>query len=372
MKHQKHKKLTRPDWGVWGRNEWAIVGGKCSDIQSISRSIMEYLGKTKSLYIDADHKSHHEGSSLAYDTYTDKIGYYEWATDSAPSKFTTRPMLANYNLILVNGNHHQANRQIVILDREKEGSLKKRLHQLSQIDIVLMHKNRDNQSFDFFEKHLSESNQNPIRIEMDDIESIANYIESKIQVAPLKALLLVGGKSQRMGSDKAKIDYHGKPQYQYIHDLLVERVHEVYISCRKDQVDQYAGYQTIADTFDNLGPLGGILSAFRSDPNAAWLVLACDLPMLTVATINQLIDERNPMAAGTAFKSTFSEWMEPLISIYEPSIYPTALQLLGQGYSCARKVMINAPTHIINAKNTDWLTNVNTPEERSNFYKINK
>ena len=319
------------------------------------------------MIVDADHKPHDEGTSLPFDTFTDKIGFYEWASSSPPNKFTTRPQLTNYNLILVNGNHHPAQRQIVILDSAKETSLRKRLAQLDQVDIVLMHDNRDNQSFDFFEKHLSNTNQNPLRLKLDDIESITGYIRTSIQTPPLKALLLVGGKSQRMGSDKANIDYHGKPQYQHIHDLLSSKIDNVYISCRKDQVNQYTGYHTIPDSFDDLGPLGGILSAFRSDPNAAWMVLACDLPLLSEATIDQLIEERDPLSAGTAFKSTFSEWMEPLISIYEPRIYPIALQLLGQGYSCARKVMINAPTHIIEAKNTEWLTNVNTPEERNSY-----
>jgi len=367
MKHEKHKQLTKPEWGNWGRNEWSIVGGKCSEIQSLSRFIIQRLAEVKSLYIDADHKSSSQEDLLPYDSYTDKIGYYEWSTKDSPNKFTTRPVLANYNLILVNGNHHRAKRQIVIVDRDKEASLRKRLQQLDQVDLVLIHPNKDNQSFDFLESHLSDTDQNPLRLNLGDQESISKYIRSKIQIAPLKALLLVGGKSQRMGTDKASIVYHGKPQYQYVHDILTNKIEDVYISCRKDQEVEYAEYQTITDSFDDLGPLGGILSAFRFDPNAAWIVLACDLPMLNEETIEQLIKERNPLAAGTAFKSTFSEWMEPLISIYEPSIYPIALQLLGQGYSCARKVMINAPTHIIEAANTEWLNNVNTPEERNNY-----
>lgn len=367
MKHEKHKNLARPDWGNWGRNEWAIVGGKCSDIQNMSRSIIDHLSNLKTLYIDADHKSHDEGANLDHDSLIDKIGYFEWSSNDAPNKFTVRPNLTKYNLILVNGNHHEACRQIVIVDSDKEASLKKRLQQLNRVDLLLIHPNRKGQSFDFLEAHLSETGQNPKRLPTTDLEGMATYIGSLMTIAPLHALLLVGGKSQRMGTDKAHIDYHGKPQYKYIHDLLSNKVDEVFISCRKDQVAEYAGFQVITDTFDDLGPFGGILSAFRKNPNAAWLVLACDLPMLTEETIDQLIAERNPMAAGTAFKSTFSEWMEPLISIYEPSIYPTALQLLGQGYSCARKVMINANTHIIHAKNTEWLTNVNTPEERSSF-----
>lgn len=364
MKHQKHKHLAKPDYGNWGRNEWSIVGGKCSDIQSISKSIIDSLTALKCLYIDADHKSHDESKALAIETYTDKIGHYEWTSSDPLNKFTLRPRFINYNVILVNGNHHQAARQIVIVDSDKEKSLRKRLGQLTSVDVVMIHENRSGASFDFFEEYLSSTNQDPLRIDLSDTKALSDFIHSSITTPPLKALLLVGGKSTRMGTDKAMLDYHGKAQYEYMHELLSSSIDDVYISCRKDQVDQYVGYQTITDSFDDLGPFGGILSAFRHDPNAAWLVIACDLPMVNKDTIAQLIKDRNPFAAGTAFKSTFSEWMEPLISIYEPSIYPIALQLLGQGYSCARKVMINAPTHIIQAENTDWLTNVNTPEDK--------
>jgi len=368
MKHQKHKQLIRPDWGQWGRNEWAIVGGKCSDIQSLSNTIIKNLTQYRSLYIDADHQLHDDKESLPFDTLTDKIGYYEWASADEPNKFTTRPQLVNYGLILVNGNHHQARKQIVIIDSDKEKSLKKRIDQLTDVDLLVFHENRNGVAFDFLDAHLKATDQNPERIDLNDVDKLTAFIKSGISTPPLKALLLVGGKSTRMGEDKAQIDYHGKPQFAYVHDLLKKHINEVYISCRKDQEEQYDGYETLPDTFDDLGPFGGMLSAFRTDPNVAWLVIACDLPMVSEETIVQLIQERNPSAAGTAFHSTHSKWMEPLISIYEPSIYPTALLLLGQGYSCARKVMINAPTHLIHARNTEWLTNVNTPEDKSKIH----
>lgn len=146
--------------------------------------------------------------------------------------------------------------------------------------------------------------------------------------------------------------------------MLSDRLDEVYISCTEGQKANYSSFPTITDTFHNLGPFGGILSAFRHDPNAAWMVVACDLPLLTSEGIEQLINNRHSELAGTAFKSHYSEWMEPLVAIYEPKIYPMMLELLGQGYSCARKVMINSPTHIIEANEKKWLTNVNTPKEK--------
>jgi molybdopterin-guanine dinucleotide biosynthesis protein A len=74
----------------------------------------------------------------------------------------------------------------------------------------------------------------------------------------LNGLILAGGKSTRMGQDKGMIDYHGKPQREYLVDLLKPYCLEVFISS-KENIKQ----NTIADHFDLDSPLNGILSAFH-------------------------------------------------------------------------------------------------------------
>ena len=84
MKHQKHAKLTRPAYGEFARQEWAILGTPCGVIQELSRSIISALGATyRMAYVDADHKSSDEataGASMlekgAVLEYTDKIDFY--------------------------------------------------------------------------------------------------------------------------------------------------------------------------------------------------------------------------------------------------------------------------------------------------------
>ena len=90
----------------------------------------------------------------------------------------------------------------------------------------------------------------------------------------MNALILIGGKSSRMGTDKGLLNYHGKPQREYLFDLAKKYCTEVYFSCRAEQ--QFSE-QSIIDTY-SLGPMGGILSAFDFNPNTAWLVVACDMP----------------------------------------------------------------------------------------------
>src|SRR5690606_32710535 len=98
-------------------------------------------------------------------------------------------------------------------------------------------------------------------------------------------------------------------------------------------------------------------------PDNAWLVLACDIPLLDKKIISGLISFRNSTCIATAFKSPFDGFPEPLAAIWEPKSYPLILQFLAQGYDCPRKVLINSDTHIIETENPEKLANINTPEE---------
>ena len=84
----------------------------------------------------------------------------------------------------------------------------------------------------------------------------------------LKGLVLAGGESTRMGSDKGQMDYHGMPQREYLLRLLKAHTSEAYISCRPGQINDSI-IPVIEDVYQDLGPFGGILSAFKSDPDSA-------------------------------------------------------------------------------------------------------
>ena len=124
-----------------------------------------------------------------------------------------------------------------------------------------------------------------------------------------------------------------------------------------------AGKNLIADRFIGLGPFGGILSAMMHDPNAAWLVMACDLPSFDQEAIESLIQERKTSKFATAFLNHETKFPDPLCTIYEPKMYPKMLQFLAMGYACPRKALINSDSHIINPNHQEWLQNVNTPEQ---------
>jgi molybdopterin-guanine dinucleotide biosynthesis protein A len=147
-------------------------------------------------------------------------------------------------------------------------------------------------------------------------------------------------------------------------DLLKSLVDQVYISCRAEQQPDFdPAYLTLSDTFIGLGPFGAILSAFREQPENAWLVVACDLPLLDKPTLDFLIKHRDTSATATAFECQHDGFPEPLITIWEPKGYSTLLSFLAQGHASPRQILINSDSNIIRAPRSAALTNVNTPEE---------
>lgn len=187
----------------------------------------------------------------------------------------------------------------------------------------------------------------------------------------LNGLVLAGGKSTRMGHDKSVIDWHGKEQKYYLADLLKQHCDEVFISCREDQVRDIDGsYKTIADKFTDAGPSTGILSALSQDEHAAWIVIACDLPLIDEQTLNNLIVQRAIDKVATTYKSPHDGLPEPLITIWEPKSKEVLLSFKEKGYSCPRKALINSDTKIIESANPEALINANTPEDAKHVRTI--
>jgi molybdopterin-guanine dinucleotide biosynthesis protein A len=196
-------------------------------------------------------------------------------------------------------------------------------------------------------------------------------ISKENSVPSINGLVLAGGKSKRMGTDKGKMLWHGKEQRYYMTDMLEPFCEDVLISCRADQEEEIdPEYQTLTDTFLNLGPYGGILSALRSQRDRAWLVIACDLPLLDKETIQFLIEHRNPGKIATTYESSYDGLPEPLIAIWEPESYAVLLRFLGEGITCPRKVLINSAKTMLQAPNPEALMNANTPDDAEKVREI--
>ena len=185
-------------------------------------------------------------------------------------------------------------------------------------------------------------------------------------VPPLFGLVLTGGRSRRMGHDKATLTYgDASPQLERAMALLAPRVARAYVSVRADQADDplRARFPQIPDTVPNLGPIAGLLAAQARHPEAAWLVLACDLPLLDEMTLAHLVRQRAPARAATAYRSSRDGLPEPLCAIYEPRSRESVAAYVAAGRDCPRKFLLSADTLLLDEPNPRALDNINTPAE---------
>lgn len=362
--HQKHAALHRPAFGRFHRQEWALIGAPCGRIQTLAQSLLTALGPDYRLgYVDADHAGASDEEALTVQLrYTDKIGFHRYDYLATPNEFDQRQRFQVCDAVLVNGNHFPARRQIVLLDPHKAESLSRKLDRLTDVALVLT-TDEQPEAYDFLQPVLEQ--QSSTYLPLSDVEGIAAWFRSTLSATrpPLYGLVLAGGESRRMGEDKSLINYHGRPQREHVADLLAPLCERVFLSLQKD-ADFPTDLPVITDTFTGLGPYGALLSAFREQPDAAWLVVACDLPLLNDAALRQLIAARQPSRLATAFHNADTGWPDPLVTIWEPRAYPRLLQFLAQGYSCPRKVLINSDVEVIQPTDAAVLYNANHPAER--------
>ena len=366
-KHKKHTNLERRDNDNFAPNEIAILGTNCGIISNLVHEISEKLSNYKLAYFDASHAKDVAQNRLSEYTFHHQ-GNLQITTSGNINKFEQRLQFAQFDYVFINGNHYQGVKQILILDEEKEASVLKRLEQLDRIQFVIKLK-KDKEYFSFLEEKYPQI-KNITCYTIDEIDKISNHINNLIQekIATVKGLVLVGGKSTRMGQDKSNLDYFGKPQKIVAKQLLESNNLETFYSVQN--ASEYD--DEIHDKFLNLGPFGGICSAFQKDPNAAWFVLATDVPFVNDQIIKLLLNQRNPGKIATAIKGKGKDFPEPLITIYEPKAYPILLQYLAQGYSCPRKALINSEVEIVEVDD-DFIRNINTPVDFTNAKnEINK
>ncbi len=182
---------------------------------------------------------------------------------------------------------------------------------------------------------------------------------------PTYGLVLAGGESRRMGSDKALLVRDGQSQLAHIAALLDQITDRVFVSTRGDQQgeSERSRFAQIVDRYEDIGPIAGILSALEEHPQADWLVVACDLPNIDEATLRFLIVNHSREKPFTAFRSSYDDLPEPLCALYRSGCGSILKQFIDDGIVCPRKILIRSDTKLLKQPDPRSLDNINTPED---------
>jgi len=182
------------------------------------------------------------------------------------------------------------------------------------------------------------------------------------------AFILAGGKSMRMGADKAFIMLDGRP--------LLARALELAHSVSSDvrivgDAAKFAPFgPVVADVFRNCGPLGGIHAALRASRADLNLILAVDIPFVSPPLLQYLIRRANTAAAARATVPQTSGRWQPLCAIYRREFANLAEQALRAGdykidalFAAAQAQAIGEEELMTAGFSAEIFRNLNTREE---------
>ena len=146
-------------------------------------------------------------------------------------------------------------------------------------------------------------------------------------------VILCGGQSTRMGTDKGLIKTDGATWAQTAAGKMAALHLPVLLSVNKDQYNSYTTVFTAAqlvkdiEAIDVKGPLLGLLSMHIKHPSNDFFILACDMPLMETTTLKQLYGEYEKQTAD-AYVFTNNGVPEPLCAIYTAAALLHILQLL--------------------------------------------
>lgn len=187
----------------------------------------------------------------------------------------------------------------------------------------------------------------------------------------LCGLVLAGGRSSRMGQDKAALVHpDGRTLVRRTCDLLGEvGCKRVVVSLRYDQ-EIPAGLEGLENLTivrdpagESVGPIAGMVTGMRLQASATWLVLACDLPRLDTATLAALVNSKRDGEKLLAYRSEFDGLPEPLCALYSSESLPILEQAFADDMRCPRKVLLRNDCRLLDPVTPHALDNANTPED---------
>jgi molybdopterin-guanine dinucleotide biosynthesis protein A len=150
-----------------------------------------------------------------------------------------------------------------------------------------------------------------------------------VRAGTLTAMLLVGGKSRRMGTDKATLMMAFERLWQRQLGVLRELEPETLWISARFRPDWCPGeIEVVRDVPPSRGPLSGIAAALARLQTSHLLAMAIDMPQMTAAHIRKLLSCARP---GCGVVPINENWFEPLCALYPAEASDVALHSLAQG-----------------------------------------
>lgn len=176
----------------------------------------------------------------------------------------------------------------------------------------------------------------------------------------LTGIVLAGGKSNRMGQDKAFLKLGQKRLIDYSLELMQTVTSRVIISANKFGYDGFS-VPVVRDNYLNIGPLGGMEACLRFSGTTGNLFMPCDTPFLTVDFWEHLLSFAGKFDAVVPVSDDGK--VEPLTGYYSREILPQMVAQIENGDYKVQNLLKIISTKYLPVNNQSVLKNINTPQD---------
>lgn len=180
-------------------------------------------------------------------------------------------------------------------------------------------------------------------------------------------MILAGGKSSRMGRNKAELLLDGKTFLQWQVDKLRDMgIGDILIS---GPMEPLPGTRAIPDIFPDRGPLGGLHACLAAAENTCCLVITVDVPLIPGETLSALLTAHSEGEEDVTLLSV-DEGIEPLLAVYDKDLSGTIAELICDRSRPVRDLLKEVKTCVVPYSGpAEAILNCNTAEEYEKLCK---
>ncbi len=181
----------------------------------------------------------------------------------------------------------------------------------------------------------------------------------------ISAVILAGGKSSRMGENKALLKINNLSLIEKIYNIVAIFTNDIIISCNTEEYN-FLKSRKVHDLHHNCGAISGILAGLQQIKYQKSLIISCDVPLVNEKLINYIISNSKNYEATVVKHKNF---LEPLIGVYDKQIINIIEnQISNKDYSInnlLKKLNINILTidATIDFYEENLFLNINTPQD---------
>lgn len=174
----------------------------------------------------------------------------------------------------------------------------------------------------------------------------------------ITGIILAGGKSSRMKTEKGLVSLGDKPFIAHIFEALRPLVSDIMVVSQNSEYDGF-GFQRVQDLIPDSGPLAGLYTGFTHTETPYNLVLSCDVPLIRTEVLEHLIAHADPGHGAVLFSGL------PLIALYKAECSAVCLSMLESGEKRLQSAVsqMNPKTLELPVHWNAYVKNINTIDE---------